>query len=68
MNILQYDLEKYDLCEIKEAVTYLNNHGLEVVAIPKDFDLLIDCDTYTLHYLKEKIETAIKKKEIINNM
>ena len=68
MNILQYDLDKYTLREVEEAIMYLNSHGLKVVAIPKDFDLLIDCDTYTLHYLKNKIEEAIRKKEIINNM
>lgn len=65
MNILQYDLDKYSLHDVEEAVIYLNSHGLKVVAIPKDFDLLIDCDTYTLHYLKNKIEDAIRKKEII---
>ena len=68
MNILQYDLDHYRLEDIEEVVKYLNNHGLKVVAIPKDFDLLIDCDTYTLQYLKNKIEDAIRKKEIINNM
>lgn len=66
MNILQYDLDHCELEDVEEVVKYLNNHGLKVVAIPKDFNLLIDCDTYTLHYLKEKIEDAIRKKEIIN--
>ena len=66
MNILQYDLDNYNIEDVEEVARYLNHHGLKVVAIPKDFDLLIDCDTYTLHYLKEKIEDAIRKKEIIN--
>ena len=66
MNILQYDLNNFDVDDVVEVVKYLNNKGFEVVAIPKDFDLLIDCDTYTLHYLKNKIEDAIRKKEIIN--
>lgn len=66
MNILQYDLGEYDVCEIREVVEYLNNHGFEVVAIPKEFDLLLDCDSYTLNYFKEKIEDAIRQKEIIN--
>ena len=66
MNILQYDLDHCGLEDVAEVVRYLNSHGLKVVAIPKDFNLLIDCDTYTLHYLKEKIEEAIRKKEIIN--
>ena len=68
MNILQYDLDQCRLEDVAEVVKYLNSHGLKVVAIPKDFDLLLDCDTYTLHYLKNKIEDAIRKKEIINNM
>ena len=66
MNILQYDLDHCGLEDVEEVVKCLNSHSLKVVAIPKDFSLLIDCDTYTLHYLKEKIEEAIRKKEIIN--
>lgn len=68
MNILQYDLDKYSLHDVEEAVVYLNSHGLKVVAIPKDFDLLLDVDSYTLHMIKQKIEDAIRKKEIIENM
>lgn len=68
MNILQYDLDYYRLEDVEEVVKYLNSHGLKVVAIPKDFDLLLDCDTFTLTLIKEKIEAAIRKKEIINNM
>ena len=68
MNILQYDLDHYRLEDVEEVVKYLNSHGLKIVAIPKDFNLLLDCDTYTLHYLKNKIEDAIRKKEIIENM
>ena len=68
MNILQYDLEKYDIGTIRDVVTYLEDRGIEIVAIPKDFDLLLDCDTYTLNLFKKKIEEAIRKKEIINNM
>lgn len=68
MNILQYDLDHCSLEDLEEVVKYLNSHGLKVVAIPKDFNLLIDCDTYTLHYLKNKIEDAIRKKEIIEDI
>lgn len=66
MNILQYDLTNYDVDAIVDVVRYMNSKGLEIIAVPKDFDLLLDCDTYTLHCLKEKIEDAIRKKEIIN--
>ena len=68
MNILQYDLDQCRLEDVEEVVKYLNSHGLKVVAIPKDFDLLIDCDTFTLNLIKQKIEEAIRKKEIMNNM
>ena len=67
MNILQFDLKNYDLDEVIDIVKYLEDHGIEVIAIPKDFDLLLDCDIFTLTLIKEKIETAIRKKEIIND-
>ena len=53
---------------LAEVVEYLNSKGLEIVAIPKDFDLLLDCDTFTLNIIKQKIEEAIRKKEIIESM
>lgn len=68
MNILHYDLTNYDIDQVAEVVEYLNDKGFEIVAIPKDFDLLLDCDTFTLNLIKQKIEEAIRKKEIINNM
>ena len=67
MNILQYDLENYDVREVEEVVRYLNHHGFKVIAIPKDFILLLDVDSYTLHMLKQKIEDAIREKEVIND-
>jgi hypothetical protein len=66
MNILYYDLENFDLDDIIEIAKYLNEKGLNVVCIPKDFDLLLDVDSYTLHMIKQKIEDAIREKEIIN--
>lgn len=68
MNILHYDLTNYDIDQVAEVVEYLNSKGLEIVAIPKDFDLLLDCDTFTLNLIKQKIEEAIRKKEIIESM
>lgn len=68
MNILHYDLINYDIDQVAEVVEYLNSKGLEIVAIPKDFDLLLDCDTFTLNLIKQKIEEAIRKKEIIESM
>ena len=68
MNILHYDLTNYDIDQVAEVVEYLNSKGFEIVAIPKDFDLLLDCDTFTLNIIKQKIEEAIRKKEIIESM
>ena len=64
MNILQYDLNKTSLEEVEHIVKYIRNKGLEVIAIPKDLDLLLDCDTFTLDLIKEKIEEAIRKKKL----
>ena len=66
MNILQYDLDNYSIQDVEEVVRYLNHYGFKTVAIPRDFTLLLDVDSYTLHILKQKIEDAIQKKEIIN--
>ena len=68
MNILHYDLTNNDIDQVAEVVEYLNSKGFEIVAIPKDFDLLLDCDTFTLNLIKKKIEEAIRKKEIIESM
>ena len=68
MNILHYDLTNYDIDQVAEVVEYLNSKGFEIIAIPKDFDLLLDCDTFTLNLIKQKIEEAIRKKEIIESM
>ena len=64
MNILQYDLNKTSLEEVEQIVKYIRNKGFEVIAIPKDLDLLLDCDTFTLDLIKEKIEEAIRKKKL----
>ena len=68
MNILHYDLTNYNIDQVAEVVEYLNSKGFKIVAIPKDFDLLLDCDTFTLNLIKQKIEEAIREKEIIESM
>ena len=69
MNILQYDTDKYDFDDIYNLVKHLKaDHDFDVIALPKDFNVLLDADTYTLCFLKNKIEEAIRQKEIINNM
>ena len=37
MNILQYDLDKYSLHDVEEAVVYLNSHGLKSRGYSKRF-------------------------------
>lgn len=68
MNILQYDLMEHSFEEVREVARYLQSQNFDVLVIPKDFDVLLNVDTYTLTFLKEKIEEAIRQKEIINNM
>lgn len=67
MNILHYDHEKYNYEDICSIMSYFKDKGFDIVAIPKDIDLLIDCDTFTLTLIKQKIEEAIRLKETINN-
>lgn len=65
MNILQYEInENFDLEDVESIVGYIKHNGIEVIAIPKDFDLLLNCDSYYLNFLKEKIEEAIRKKKL----
>lgn len=68
MNILQYDLKEHSLEEVREITKCLQQHNFDVLAIPKDIELLLDVDTFTLTCIKRKIEEAIRQKEIINNM
>ena len=67
MNILQYDLKDLSLEEIKNIVEYINDMGVGVIAIPKDINLMMDCDISTLEFFKYQIEQAIKVKKNINN-
>ena len=64
MNILQYDLDNYDVEDVEEVVRYLNHHGFKTVAIPRNFTLLLDVDSYTLHILKQKLKTQFEKKKL----
>lgn len=64
MNILQYELnENFGLEDVGNVVKYLQENGIELIAIPKDFSLLLDCDIFTLEYFRNKIDKAIKIKK-----
>ena len=64
MNILQYELnENFALEDVVNVVEYLQDNGVELIAIPKDFNLLLECDIFTLEYFRNKIDKAIKIKK-----
>ena len=67
MNILRYDTDKINYEDLLEIVKVFRENNMEVIAIPKDVDVLIDCDTATLYWIKEQIEKAIKTKELLND-
>jgi hypothetical protein len=64
MNILQYELnENFALEDVVNVVKYLQDNGIELIVIPKDFNLLLDCDIFSLEYFRNKIDEAIKIKK-----
>lgn len=64
MNILQYELnENFALEDVVNVAKYLQENGVELIAIPKDFRLLLDCDIFELEYFRNKIDKAIKIKK-----
>lgn len=67
MNILRYDTDKIDYEDLLEIVKVFRENNMEVIAIPKDVDVLIDCDTATLYWIKGQIEKAIETKELMND-
>ena len=67
MNILRYDADKINYEDLVEICNAFRANNIEVIAVPKDVDVLIDCDTATLHWIKGQIEKAIKTKELLND-
>ena len=67
MNILRFDTDKMSIEEIRDIVNEFHKRNIDVIAIPKDVDVLIDCDSATLYWIKEQIEKAIKIKELLND-
>ena len=67
MNILRYDTDKISYEDLLAIVNAFRTNNIEVIAVPKDVDVLIDCDTATLYWIKEQIEKAIKTKELLND-
>ena len=67
MNILRIDTDKISVEDARDIVDEFRKRDIDVIAIPKDVDVLIDCDTATLHWIKEQIEKAIQVKELLND-
>ena len=67
MNILRYDTDKISYEDLIELCNAFRANNIEVIAVPKDVDVFIDCDTATLHWIKGQIEKAIKIKELLND-
>lgn len=66
MNILRYDTDKTSYEDLVEITNEFHKRNIDVIVMPKDVDVLIDCDTATLYWAKAQIEEAIRKKEIMN--
>ena len=49
MNILRIDTDKISVEDARDIVDEFRKRNIDVIAIPKDVDVLIDCDTATLY-------------------
>lgn len=67
MNIVLYDLDKYSVDEIDDIYRYMKKEidMSNWIFLPKDFTVLLDCSTAELYAIRERINEAIRDKEII---
>ena len=70
MNIVLYDLKEYDVTEIDSIYKYMEEKidMSNWMFLPKDFTVLLDCPTAELYAIRERINDAIRDKEIIEEM
>ena len=70
MNIVLYDLDKYDLEDIDSIYRYMKEKidMSNWMFLPKDFTALLDCSTAELYAIRERINDAIRDKEIIEEV
>lgn len=70
MNIVLYDLDKYSVDEIDCFYRYMEKKFdmSNWIFLPKDFTVLLDCSTAELYAIRERINDAIRDKEIIEEM
>jgi hypothetical protein len=66
MNILRYDTDNISYKDLVELTNEFHKRNIDVIVMPKDVDVLLDCDSATLYWAKAQIEEAIRKKEIMN--
>lgn len=66
MNILLYDTDKFDIDTCSQVFNLLKEAlDADLIALPKDFTLLLDCSTAILYDIRNKIDEAIHDKELI---
>lgn len=70
MNIILYDLDKYDLEDIKSIYRYMKEKidMSNWIFLPKNFTVLLDCSTAELYAIQDRINDAIRDKEIIEEV
>ena len=70
MNIVLYDSDKYNLEDINSIYRYMKEKidMSNWVFLPKDFTLLLDCSTAELYAIQDRINDAIRDKEIIEEV
>ena len=70
MNIVLYDLNEYDLEDLGGIYRYMEEKidMSNWLFLPKDFTVLLDCSTAELYAIRERINDAIRDKEIIEEM
>lgn len=66
MNILLIDTERYSVDTCNSIHQNLKEtFDPELITLPKDFTLLLDCPTAMLYDIRNKIDEAIHDKELI---
>lgn len=70
MNIVLYDLNEYDLNDMNDIYSYMKEKidMSNWMFLPKDFTVLLDCSTAELYAIRERINNAIRDKEIIEEV
>lgn len=68
MTVLYYDSYIHESSEMHDIAEKCREALGDVILLPKDFEVFLDCPTSNLEKIKEEIERAIASKKIINEM